>query len=72
MACTDELEALRALLGCIQADGARVSDAILEERNEAKLKKLTISGLLTFQEVVSQLNPKLNACLYSANRTLIS
>ena len=28
--------------------------------------------LLTFQEVVSQLNPKLNACLYSANRTLIS
>lgn len=45
MACNDELEALRALLGCIQADGARVSDAILEERNEAKLKKLTISAL---------------------------
>lgn len=45
MACTDELEALRALLGCILADGARVSDAILEERNEAKLKKLTISEL---------------------------
>lgn len=45
MACNDELEALRALLGCIQADGAQVSDAILEERNEAKLKKLTISAL---------------------------
>lgn len=45
MACTDVLEALRALLGCIQADGAQVSDAILEEKNEAKLKKLTISDL---------------------------
>lgn len=45
MACTDELEALRALLGCIQADGAQVSDVLLEERNEAKLKKLTISAL---------------------------
>ena len=45
MVCTDELDALRALLGCIQADGAYVSDAILEEKNEAKLKKLTISQL---------------------------
>jgi len=45
MACTDELDALRALLGCVQADGAHVSDVILEERNEAKLKKLTISEL---------------------------
>ncbi len=45
MACTDELGVLRALLGCIRADGAKVSDAILEERNEAKLKKLTISAL---------------------------
>ena len=31
-----------------------------------------LDQVLTFQEVVSQLNPKLNACLYSANRTLIS
>ena len=45
MACTDTLEALRALLGCVQADGAQVSDAILEEKNETKLKKLTISEL---------------------------
>jgi hypothetical protein len=45
MACTDVLEALRALLGCVQADGAQVSDAILEEKNEAKLKRLTISEL---------------------------
>ena len=45
MACIDELDALRGLLGCIQADGVQVSDAILEEKNEAKLKKLTISKL---------------------------
>lgn len=45
MVCIDELDALRALLGCVQADGAHVSDVILEEKNEAKLKKLTISGL---------------------------
>lgn len=45
MACTNELDALRALLKCVVADGARVSDGILEERNEAKLKKLKISGL---------------------------
>lgn len=45
MACIDELDALRSLLGCIEADGAQVSDVILEERNEAKLKKLTISEL---------------------------
>ena len=45
MACIDELDALRSLLGCIEAAGAQVSDVILEERNEAKLKKLTISEL---------------------------
>lgn len=45
MACIDELAALRALLGCIVADGTQVSDVILEEQNEAKLKKLTISEL---------------------------
>ena len=46
MVCTDELSALRGLLACIQADGAQVSDVILVEKNEAKLKKLTISGLM--------------------------
>ncbi|MEO6422872.1 MAG: hypothetical protein ABIR84_09395 [Candidatus Nitrotoga sp.] len=45
MASTDELDALRALLGCIQADGTHVSDAMLEEKQEAKLKKLTVSEL---------------------------
>lgn len=45
MDCSDSIDALRALLGCIHADGAQVSHAILEEKNEAKLKKLTISGL---------------------------
>lgn len=45
MVCTDGLDAVRALLSCVQADGAQSSDALLEEKNEAKLKKLCISEL---------------------------
>jgi hypothetical protein len=45
MVCTDPLVALHALLGCVHADGTKVSAAILEEKDMAKLKKLTISEL---------------------------
>lgn len=46
MALTDSLDALRAILGCVQADGVRVSDALLQETQEAKLRKLQIAGLM--------------------------
>lgn len=45
MALTDGVDALKAILSCVKADGRQVSDVILEEKNEAKLKKLTISNL---------------------------
>jgi hypothetical protein len=32
-------------LSCVQADGSHVSDVLLEEKLEAKLKKLKLSGL---------------------------
>jgi len=43
MALTDGLDAIKAILSCVQADGSKVSHVILEEKQEAKLKKLTIS-----------------------------
>lgn len=46
MALTDGLDAVRALLSCIHADGSQVSDVLLEEKQEAKLKKLKLSGLI--------------------------
>ena len=45
MALTDGFCALKAMLSCVQADGSQVSDVILEEKQEAKLKKLQISEL---------------------------
>ena len=45
MALTDGLDAVRGLLSCVQADGSHVSDVLLEEKLEAKLKKLKLSGL---------------------------
>jgi hypothetical protein len=45
MALINGLDALKAILSCIHADGEHVSDALLEERQEAKLKKLKISEL---------------------------
>lgn len=45
MDLTDSLDAIKAILSCVQADGSQVSDVLLEERNEAKLKKLQISQL---------------------------
>lgn len=45
MALTDGLDALKSILSCVKADGTQVSAVILEEKNEAKLKKLTISNL---------------------------
>ena len=45
MALTDCMEAIKALLNCVKADGSHVSHVILEEKQEAKLKKLTISEL---------------------------
>jgi hypothetical protein len=46
MPITNELEAIKALLNCIGADGAQVSDVWLEEKeHSAKLKKLKITGL---------------------------
>jgi hypothetical protein len=34
MPCIDGLDALRALLSCVAADGARVSDVMLEEKTK--------------------------------------
>jgi hypothetical protein len=46
MPITNELEALKALLSCVGADGARVSDVWLEEKDpSAKLKKLKLTEL---------------------------
>jgi hypothetical protein len=46
MPITNELEAIKALLNCIGADGAQVSDVWLEERDpRAKLKKLKLTEL---------------------------
>lgn len=45
MALINSLDAIKAILSCVQADGAQVSDVILEEQQEAKLKKLQISEL---------------------------
>jgi hypothetical protein len=45
MALTDGLDVIRAILSCVQADGRHVSDVILEEKQEAKLKKVTVSDL---------------------------
>lgn len=45
MALTNSLDAIKAILSCVQADGAQVSDVLLEEKQEAKLKKLQISEL---------------------------
>lgn len=46
MALTDSMDALKALLGCIHSDGEKVSDAYIEEKQqEAKLKKLHLSGI---------------------------
>lgn len=46
MALTDGLGAIKGMLSCVQADGSQVSDVILEEKQEAKLKKLQISELV--------------------------
>jgi hypothetical protein len=63
----DSLDALRALLGCIQADGMHVAHAILEEKNEAKLKKLTISdltdGVLVLGTDEGRRREKASACM---------
>jgi hypothetical protein len=46
MGLTDGLDAIKALLSCVQADGIKDSHVNLEEKSEnAKLKKLTVSGL---------------------------
>lgn len=45
MALTDSLDALRAILGCVHTDGTQASEAIVEEKAEAKLTKLKISEL---------------------------
>lgn len=46
MGLTDGLDAIKALLSCVQADGIKDYHVNLEEKNEnAKLKKLTVSGL---------------------------
>jgi hypothetical protein len=46
MDLTDGLDAIKALLSCVQADGIKDAHVNLEEKNtEAKLKRLTISGL---------------------------
>ncbi len=46
MALTDELDAMRVLLSCIQADGCHVSHVNIEEKDElAKLKRLCLSEL---------------------------
>lgn len=67
MVCIDALDALRGLLGCIQADGTHVSDAILEEKNEAKLRKLTISelmpGMLLLATDEGRKRDKIPACM---------
>lgn len=46
MALTNGMDALKAILGCVQAEGSQVAHAILEEKQQgAKLRKLTISDL---------------------------
>jgi hypothetical protein len=46
MPITNELEALKALLSCVGADGVRGSDVWLEEKDpSAKLKKLMLTEL---------------------------
>lgn len=45
MPSIDSLDILREILSCIQADGKSISHAIIEEHQEAKLKKLCISDL---------------------------
>jgi len=45
MDSTDDLDAIQAILGCVKANGSQVSDVWLEEKDEAKLKKLRISAL---------------------------
>lgn len=45
MAVIDSFAVVRALLSCIQADGAHVSSAYIEEKQEAKLKKIHLTEL---------------------------
>jgi hypothetical protein len=45
MALTDSLAAVKALLKSIHADGACASSAYLEEKQEAKLKKIHLKNL---------------------------
>lgn len=67
MALTDSLDALRAILSCVQADGAKVSDVLLEEKQEAKLKKLKISelapGMLLLATDEGRKRDKIPACM---------
>jgi hypothetical protein len=41
----DGIEALKALLSCVHSDGYFATHAYIEEKNEAKLKKLCLSEL---------------------------
>lgn len=45
MVLTDGIEALKALLSCVHSDGNSVTHALIEENDEAKLKKLCLSEL---------------------------
>ncbi|MDP2363963.1 MAG: hypothetical protein Q8M94_09370 [Ignavibacteria bacterium] len=67
MALIDSLDAIKAILSCVQADGSQVSDALLEEKNEAKLKKLQISelapGMLLLATDEGRKRNKASACM---------
>jgi hypothetical protein len=67
MDLTDSLDALKAILSCVRADGSQVSDALLEERQEAKLKKLRISelspGMLLLATDEGRKRDKTTACM---------
>lgn len=67
MALTDSLDILKAMLSCVQADGSQVSDVLLEERQEAKLKKLQISqlvpGILLLATDEGRKRDKTSACM---------
>lgn len=67
MVLTDGLDTLKAILSCIQADGSQVSDVFLEEKQEAKLKKLKISdfspGMLLLATDEGRKRDKFPACM---------
>jgi hypothetical protein len=67
MVLTNGLDAIKAILSCVQADGNHVTDVILEEKQEAKLKKLIISdlvpGMLLLATDEGRKREKASACM---------